>query len=335
VGNLPRTSTGWVVDPMTTKLEMMVGYLAGRQGKAAESIRRELEDPTSEASRWLETVRKRSQAVSRFGSPEARALVSPALARNVMTTRGSARKRLLPFLYGVSAAALVFLAMGVAWRAQDDRLLRLETMLAQREARWGTRFDQLNAALTRREVAPPGNTPGSRESVSPQAKPSATVDGSTGLTLARIEARLGEVSERQRVAPSSQNQRDPTIDELRLDVERLRKEVETRAQSSRQESHELSLVVQEVLQLLRQLAMRPWGPEPMQVPVPAPLQEHQRRGGQGPGLMPGAEQVPGQGQMPDQDHSRMDPGQGNRERRSQGSSGSSMGPRMRRPGGPE
>ena len=50
------------------------------------------------------------------------------------------------------------------------------------------------------------------------------------------------------------------IDELRRDVERLRKEVETRAQSSRQESHDLSLVVQEVLQLLRRLAMRPWGP---------------------------------------------------------------------------
>jgi len=107
-------------------------------------------------------------------------------------------------------------------------------------------------------------------------------------------------------------------------------------QSSRQESHDLSLVVQEVLQLLRRLAMRPWGPAPMQVPVPEPLQEHQRRGGagQGPGLMPGAEQVPGQGQMPDQDHSRMDPGQGNRERSSQGYSGGYMGPRMQRPGGP-
>jgi hypothetical protein len=82
--------------------------------------------------------------------------------------------------------------------------------------------------------------------------------------------------------------------------------------------------------------MRPWGPAPMQVPVPEPLQEHQRRGGagQGPGLMPGAEQVPGQGQMPDQDHSRMDPGPGNRERSSQGYSGGYMGPRMQRPGGP-
>ena len=253
--------------------------------------------------------------------------------RNGMTTCGPARKRLLPFLSGVSVASLVLIAMGVAWRAQDDRLLRLETMLTEREARWGSRFDHHDAALTRRAVVPQGNTPGSKESVSPQAKPPATVDGPTVLALARIEARLGEVGERLRETQSSQNQSDPMIDELRRDVERLRKEVETRAQSSKQESHDLSLVVQEVLQLLRRLAMRPWGPAPMQVPVPEPLQEHQRRGGQGPGLIPGAEQVPGQDQMPDQDHSRMDPGQGNRERSTQGYSGGYMGPRMQRPGG--
>jgi hypothetical protein len=80
--------------------------------------------------------------------------------------------------------------------------------------------------------------------------------------------------------------------------------------------------------------MRPWGPAPMQVPVPEPLPKHERRAGQGQGLMPGTEQVPGQGQMPDQDHPRMDSGQGNRERRNQGFSGGYMGPRMQRPGGP-
>ena len=147
--HLPGTATGGVADPMTTKLEMLVGYLAGRQGKAAESIRRKLEDPTSEASRWLEAVRNRSRAVTRAGSPRAQDLIAPASMRNGMTTRGPApaRKRLLPLLSGVSVAALVLIAMGVvAWRARDDRLLRLETMLTEREARWGSRFDQLDAA---------------------------------------------------------------------------------------------------------------------------------------------------------------------------------------------
>ena len=70
MGDLPRTPTGGLVDPMKTKLEMMVAYLAGRQGEAAESIRRELEDPTSEASRWLEAVRSRSRGIFGAGSPE-------------------------------------------------------------------------------------------------------------------------------------------------------------------------------------------------------------------------------------------------------------------------
>ena len=312
----------------------MVGYLAGRQGKAAESIRREFEDPTSEASRWLEEVQKKSQAVSRIGLPKAQDLISPDSMRNGMITRAPGKKGLLPFLSGVSAASLVFLAMGVAWQAQENRLLRLETMLTEREARWATRFDHLNEALTTRKTAPQGNTPGAKQSASPQAKLPATVDGPTYLALARIEARLGEVGERLRETQSSQNQSDPRIDELRRDVERLRNEMETRAQSSTQESHQLSMVAQEVLQLLRQLAMGPWGPGAMQVPMPEQLQEHQRRAGQGPGLMPGAVPVPGQGPMLDQDHSLRDPGQGNRERSNQGFSGGYMGPRMQRPGGP-
>ena len=61
---------------MKTKLEMMVGYLAGRQGEAAELIRRELEDPTSEASRWLEAVRSRSRGVFVADSLEGPAPIS-------------------------------------------------------------------------------------------------------------------------------------------------------------------------------------------------------------------------------------------------------------------
>ena len=89
LGTLSRTPTGRVVDPMTTKLEMMVGYLAGRQGKAAESIRRELDDPTSEASRWLDAMQR---AIP--GDPSTRArrtdddLISLASMRDGITTRG-------------------------------------------------------------------------------------------------------------------------------------------------------------------------------------------------------------------------------------------------------
>ena len=319
---------------MTTKLEILVGYLAGRQGKAFESIRRELENPSSEASRWLEAVQRRSQALSQLGSLVPRNVISAAPMRNGTTTRWSASKRLLPLLSGVSVASLLILALGISWRAQERRFLSLETMLAEREAQWGARFEHLNTVLTRRAMVPQANTPASKQPIAPEAKPSSAVDGPTVLALARIEARLGEVGERLKEAQPSPNQSDPTVDELRRDVERLRKEVETGAESNRQQSHELNLVVQQVLQLLRRLAIRPWGPDPMQLPVPEPIPEHQRRPGQGQGLIPGTGQIPGQGLMPGQDHPRLDPGQGNLERGSQGYSGGYTGPRMQRPGGP-
>ncbi len=320
---------------MTTKLEMMVGYLSGRQGKGAEWIRQELEDPTSESSRWLEAVQKRSQAVCRIGLPNVQTPASPPEMRKGMAMRGSRGKWLLPFLSGFSVASLLFIATGVAWRAQDTRLLRLETTLTEREDRWATRFGHLNEVLTTRKAAPAGNKTESKQSASPQAKLPATADGQTVLALARIEARLGDLEERLGEARSSQTQTqtDPMITELRTDVDRLRRDMENRAQSSSQQSLEMKMVLQEVLQLLRRLASGPWVPGPMQVPVPQLLQEHQRHGVPEQGMMPGAEQLPGQGQMTDRDHSLTDPGQINRERGNQGFSGGYTGPGMQRPGG--
>ena len=70
VGDLPRTSTGGLVNTMKTKLETMVAYLAGRKGEATDSIRHECEDPTSEASRCLEVVRLRSRRIFGANLPE-------------------------------------------------------------------------------------------------------------------------------------------------------------------------------------------------------------------------------------------------------------------------
>jgi hypothetical protein len=224
--------------------------------------------------------------------------------------------------------------MGLAWRTQDYRLLRLETMLSERDARWASRLEHLDEALKTRKVVPQGNTSGTNPSASADTKTTAKAPEPTVLALARIEARLGELGERLREAQPTQNPTDPGIDELRRDLERLRKDFEARAQSSGQESRELSMAVQEVLQLLRRLAMSPSGPGLMQFPVPEPLHERQRRINQGSGLIPGLGPFPGQAQAPDQDHSFMDPAQGYRERSSQGYPGSFGGPRMQRPGGP-
>ena len=86
---------------MKTKLETMVGYLAGRQGDAVERVRLELEDPGSDASRWLAEVRSRSRALFSPGSleqpPGGR---SPAIPTFTAEPRPSRSWWLPPFVLG-------------------------------------------------------------------------------------------------------------------------------------------------------------------------------------------------------------------------------------------
>src|SRR5262249_3162830 len=154
-----------------TKLEMMVRYLAGRQGEAAELIRRELADPRSEASRCLQVVRSRSREI--FGAAPLEpwdSVASPAIPDQATPPGLARRRRLLP-LFGASAAALVLIAVGGAWRAQEDRLRHLEAILARREARWGDRFDRLEATFARWEAPPKQSAPASMGPNSPAVQP--------------------------------------------------------------------------------------------------------------------------------------------------------------------
>ena len=155
--NLPGNPTGGVVDPMTTKLEMMVGYLAGRQGKAAESIRRELEDPTSEASRWLEVMRRRTRRKSpRSSLTTARQPSSSDSVRNGVTIQKPGPKRLLPFLSGVSAASLVFLAIGLAGEHRITGFTAWKQCWPTRDARWEIALSN-STSLHATKKAPQGN----------------------------------------------------------------------------------------------------------------------------------------------------------------------------------
>ena len=288
---------------MKTKLEMMVAYLAGRKGEAAESIRRELEDPTSEASRCLEAVRSRSRGVFGADLPAMSDPIPSRSIRNGATAGGRPGRRLPSLLVGASSAALVFIAAGTAWRAQDNRLRHLEATLARREDRWGDRFNRLESALTRPQA------PSQRQSVSSnganlqELKPPVPADRPTSLALVRIEARLGELEQRLGQSQPRQDQDDQQVDQLRRDLDRLRQEVETAVRASRQESQKLSVGVREILELLRLLTMQSRAMGPMQFPVPIPVQPqgHEPGAGQGPGMMSGPGQVPGQAQTPGQD----------------------------------
>ncbi len=290
---------------MKTKLEIMVGYLAGRQGEDVESIRRELADPSSEASRWLEAVRRgrggssararrrngtssRLARADRQRSRDSSQLARPAIGRPHQRPgcpggdrHGSSR--------GASAAALVLLAVGAAWRAQDDRLRRLETILDRRETRWGDRFQHLEEALTKHEAPPQKQAPSPKEPSPREVKPPALLDGPTRLALNRIERKLGELEQRLGESRTSQDLADQQVADLRRDLDQLKQEVQT---SSR--------AVREVLLLVRRLATRIQGQQPMQVPV-AP-QGTDPGFGRGPGILFGPGLIPNQGQMPGLEH---------------------------------
>ena len=290
---------------MKTKLEIMVEYLAGRQGEDVESIRREFGDPSSESSRWLEAVRARSQGIFRPGSPEGLDIVPARPGRwpeepRLIAPRPSCDRPTAPaprvsgrrpsrILWGASAAALVLLAVGAAWRAQDDRLRRLETILDRRETRWGDRFQHLEAALTKHEAPPQKPAPSPKVPSPREVKPPTLLDGPMRLALNRIERKLGELEQRLGEGRTRQDLADQRVAELRRDLDQLKQEIQTSSQA-----------VREVLLLVRRLATRTQGQQPMQVPVPP--QGTDTGFGRGPGLLFGPGLIPNQGQMPRLEH---------------------------------
>lgn len=297
---------------MKTKLEMMVAYLAGRQGEAAGSVRRELADPTSEASRWLEALRSRSAGILGGDAPEKPAPILARPVRDRAVAAGKAGTRLPALWLGATATAagLVVLVVAASWRSQDGRLRNLEAALEHRETRWRDRFDRLDAALARRP-APPRTEPAVSKVANPPApKPTTTPDRSTSLALARIEAQLGELGQRLEGVQAGRGQDDERVAQIRRDLDRLRQEVETAGRVSRQEGQQRGAAIREILELLRRLASQPGTMVPVPVPVPVPISPpgHQLGGGQGQGMILGPGAVPGQGQLPGQAHPMQVPG---------------------------
>jgi hypothetical protein len=309
---------------MKTKLETMVGYLAGRQGDAVERIRLELADPGSEASQWLAEVRSRSRALFNPGSlnqpPGGR---SPAISRFTAEPRPSRRRWLPQFVLGVSATAVVIFAVGAFLKTRDDRIHRLESLLAQQDARWGERIERLKSAVTLPRLPLQEDTPTVKKPTSHDDKPALAADPTTALALARLEAKLGELGERLgREEPKAETP-DLSGEPLRGDLERLRREMMLGSQANKRQIQELSAVLREMMQLLKELAVNARTAVPIQIPVPIPMhQGHDPAMGQRPDAN-GSGQLLLQGQMQRQ------PQWG-----SQKPSGGHFGPGMQTPGGP-
>jgi hypothetical protein len=294
---------------MKSKLEMMVAYLAGRKGDGAELIRRELEDPRSDASLCLEAVRLRSRRICGTELPVMQRPIPSRSIRKRVTTGGITQRRLPPQLLVVSSAALIFIALVLAWRAQNDQLRQLEATLARREARWGEHFARLEAALAKSKAPSQSQPIRSNAPTLPPQKPTtvAEVPTSTSLALARIEATLGELGQRLGERQPRQYQDDQQVDQLRRELDSLRQEVKIAVRASKQESQDLGLAIREILQLLRRLTMQSRATDSMQqIPgsiLPVPIQGHGPGATQGPGMISGQPQVPGQAHMPGQDQS--------------------------------
>jgi hypothetical protein len=319
-----------LVDPMKTKLETMVGYLAGRQGGALERVRLELEDPGSDASRWLTEVRSRSRALFSPGSLEQPSDGrSPTLPTFTAEPRPGRSWWLPPFVLGASAAALVLLAVGAFLRERGDRLNRLEILLAQQDARWRNRIEQIETAVTSPRAPSPAETPRAKTPTSQDAKSAPQVDTTTALALARLEAKLGELGDRFGKEVPKPETSAPSVEPLRGDLERLRREMELGSEASKKQIQELSAVLREVLHLLRRLNVQARSAEPLHVPVPVPIPLPQ---GREPGLGQRSETT-GPGQLPGQ---LLMQGQVLRQEQwgAQNPPGGQIGHGMKTPGGP-
>jgi hypothetical protein len=322
---------------MKTKLEMMVGYLAGRRGPNAELIRQELQDPTSEASLWLAAVRSRSREVLSMDLREKPDLLTSASISGVKIAFVAARKWLLPFVLGASAAAIAFISVGAARWVQDDRLTHLESILANRDAQVSDRFNRLEAAVIRRQEPLPAHSARPQEPISQEGSPKAPANATTDLLLARIEARLGELGQRLLEGQTKEATASQSVDQLRPDLEQLRRQVEAGSRANKQGIHELSTIVREVLQLLRQLAIQAQTQELMQTPVPVPIPPQGQVPLPGRGLKPG--NFHGPGRLPGVDpmsigDSPMNAGPQSQQRGPQSFPGGHGRPGMQTHGGP-
>ncbi len=241
---------------MNTELEAMVGYLAGRGGTDAARIRAAVDDPTSQASRFLESTRKRTRALLDDGP--AGPVIAPA-PRRPRSRQVAGR---------AAVAALIVAAVALPLGFGEARARRLEVALAEGEARSRSQARRLEEALARAAAARP---------VVP-ARPSAPApaeagDGPTRLALGRVEEGLGKLERRldglaraeTGPAPAPGNPPlDPAVAEIRAEVESIRRDVASAEQATGRQLQEMRTVLQELNQVLRRaLSRQPGQPGPM------------------------------------------------------------------------
>jgi hypothetical protein len=246
----------------TMRLEVMVGYLAGREGEDAAALRAELADPSSEASRFLEATRLRSRALI-----EEPPIADEGPSRPVRHRQGAYGGAMVAAV----AASILVTAGGALWMG-EARLNRLETTLALREAESRADSRRLEAALARAIEAPP-KAVAAPSIPNPRPQPSEQA-------LARVEVGLGKLDRRiealDRPAPApvpppslapdpAPVGGDPAIAEIRREVAALRRELVASDQAGARQVMEIRMALQDVGNLLRMALNRP------AIAIPGPI----------------------------------------------------------------
>ena len=204
---------------MSTKLEAMVGLLAGRQVDAR--LLEELDDPSSEASRFLEATRDRSRALLGELGPRGR-------------PEGGGRppgdRRWLIVLAVVVAGLLI--ALGLLSWAAEARLRRLEAGLSASQAEARSSASRLEAALGRlADVRPPV------------------------VSLGPIEDALGKLDRRMEgwERGAGPTKPDPMIAQTREEIVQFRREISAIEKGAARRAEELQASIHESARLLRLL----------------------------------------------------------------------------------
>jgi hypothetical protein len=212
---------------MTTKLDELVGFLAGREGKP--EFLEELAEPTSEANLFLEATRTRSKAL--IEEPSTRSRPKPRVSRD----------RIGPITWAGLCLMLTLLAL--AFWLVESRLRRIEEngRKAEIEAQASTaRLEQILSRMIETRLDP--------ADLEPIAK-----------TLTRLETSLQRL-ERSPDAPGP----DPILAQVRDDLANLRLELSAGEKTKGRKIEELQASIHEVGRVLRLLLTRL---EPPQAPT--------------------------------------------------------------------
>ncbi len=235
---------------MRTDLEAMIGYLAGREGNDAARFRTELDDPSSEASRFLDATRRKSRAL--VGDD----LAGPPTPQAHGPRRARARR---PVAVAATAAlALVLAATAALFQSGEARGRRLEATLARREAESRAESRRLEASLAR--ALGPRHDANARGG--PGGEPIALALGRVEDGLGKLERRLDGLSARPTAPANAPDMPaapgpDPALAEIRAELAALRREAAAGEQATARQIQELRSVLQEVNQIVRRALARP------------------------------------------------------------------------------